>query len=62
MICSKVRFRTQQDAADALVVAKIARELKHNNKRKECRYYRCPTCAGFHLTSKPLRGGQSAAA
>lgn len=44
----KVRYRTLLDA-------KIALADTHRNpksKRDEKRYYRCPYCDGWHLTSK----------
>lgn len=44
----KVRYRTSLDAKIAL--AKTHRSRKP--KRDEKRYYRCPYCDGWHLTSK----------
>ena len=53
MACTKKRFPTEKEAKYALVDVMI----KHNrgqNKRKECRYYRCANCHGWHLTSQPF--------
>jgi hypothetical protein len=45
----KVRFRDELDA-------KIALSGRVRRDKGECRHYRCPHCAGFHLTSKPKKG------
>lgn len=52
--CKKRRYNTEVDAKIALAVVRADRERK-NPKRKrpaEKKYYRCPYCKGFHLTSK----------
>jgi len=46
--CGKVRLRTQVDALIAL--EKLARKMDVRSKHP-IRYYRCPQCKGFHLTS-----------
>ena len=48
----KERYPTQAQAEDVLLKAKIARALRHNEKRRETRAYACPKCLGWHLTSK----------
>ena len=47
IICNKVRFN-KREAKSALNL------LKDSNKpwRRECRYYHCPICNNWHLTSK----------
>lgn len=52
--CHKRRFPTEIDAKIALA---SAQRLRHGSARPkdECRYYRCPHCAGFHLTSSSSR-------
>lgn len=47
--CSKVRYRTDVDAQLDLV--RIHR--LPNNGHKPIRFYRCPWCHGYHLTSRP---------
>jgi len=53
--CGKRRYPTQAAAADALLSTKIVGALRGKQKRQECRYYLCPDCKGWHLTSKPER-------
>lgn len=51
--CGKFRF-TEQAANEALLGAKIARALRGNRRRRECRVYECPGDSEvFHLTSQP---------
>lgn len=51
--CGKHQF-TETAAQRALLNAKIARGLRGNRKRRECRIYTCPTNPKIrHLTSKP---------
>jgi hypothetical protein len=51
--CGKHKF-TETGAQTALLNAKIARGLRGNKKRRECRIYICPTDRKVrHLTSKP---------
>jgi hypothetical protein len=47
VICNKVRFN-KREAQSALNI------LKDSNKpwRRESRYYHCPICNNWHLTSK----------
>lgn len=40
--------------AQAELVGTIVRRNRGNQKRKECRWYHCPLCGFYHLTSKPL--------
>ena len=47
--CSKVRYRDKLSAKIALATARNGR----SSRREERRYYRCPDCLGWHLTSKP---------
>jgi hypothetical protein len=57
VICptGKVRFGTAGAAGQALVEAKIRAALRSSTRRRECRYYRCDLCDGYHLTSRPDR-------
>jgi hypothetical protein len=51
--CGKHKF-TETAAQTALLNAKIARGLRGNKKRRECRVYICPTDRKVrHLTSRP---------
>lgn len=44
-------FPTELEAK--LALAQIQREKRRNVKhRKECRYYECEHCGGYHLTSR----------
>lgn len=55
-VCVKKRFRSYDEAALALVDAKIARmKWPNNTKRREMRIYWCGECVAHHLTSKPER-------
>lgn len=45
--CAKVRYRTSDDALDAL----IATNRRPREKRRETRRYQCGRCGGWHLTS-----------
>lgn len=47
----KLRWPDEVEAAKALEDA-VARHK--GTGRVECRWYACPTCHGFHLTSQPL--------
>ncbi|MGD9530584.1 MAG: hypothetical protein AB7O74_11680 [Candidatus Nanopelagicales bacterium] len=51
--CGKVRFPTREDAAAALLKAKIQHSLRHNPNRREQRTYWCTHCRAWHLTSQP---------
>ena len=54
--CGKLRYRNRLDALCALGSASRNRYLDSitvgTTDRREQRAYRCPRCAGFHLTSK----------
>lgn len=50
----KMRFPDERTAARALRQARQNREAMHSG-RVEKRYYRCPHCEGFHLTSRDYR-------
>lgn len=52
----RVRYRTSTEALDAL----ISTARRPREKRREHRRYPCPTCGGYHLTSKRLHEGQDA--
>lgn len=45
-------FPNDFEARLALSRAKKER-IKGNKRRKECRYYYCAYCDGYHLTSRP---------
>lgn len=47
-VCPKIRYRDELAAKIALANTQRAK----SSKRDERRAYRCPDCAGFHLTSK----------
>lgn len=49
----KIRYKTAIDAGIALGRAQSARAVKGRDQVVEQRHYRCPTCQGHHLTSKP---------
>ncbi|AOZ63843.1 hypothetical protein SEA_WEASELS2_265 [Rhodococcus phage Weasels2] len=49
--CTKKRYRDELNAKIALMNT----SLRDKEKRKECRYYKCPKCRGFHLTSQQKR-------
>lgn len=53
----KNRYANEHDAALALAVIQGFKDLTElGKKRREERIYRCPECAGVHLTSKPRSG------
>lgn len=56
--CGKVRYPSKVDAVRALSSTSRARALDDflgvRSARGEARVYRCPTCHGFHLTSRPM--------
>lgn len=49
--CKKRRFDTEVEAEEALASC----WRKRRGTRVETRYYDCPDCNGYHLTSKPER-------
>lgn len=48
--CTKRRFKTDVDAKIAM--AKIQWKDKPSRLKMEQRVYLCPSCKGYHLTSK----------
>jgi hypothetical protein len=40
--------------AQAELVGAMVKKNSGNNRRRECRFYHCPLCGYWHLTSKPL--------
>ena len=57
--CRKRRFRDIEQAKRALGRSRVSRRMAEvdgfSTNRRECRYYWCAPCAGYHLTSKPER-------
>ena len=56
--CRKRRFRDLDEALEALHQIERYRHFsgiseKNENHRRENRAYKCPSCLGAHLTSKP---------
>lgn len=49
----KRAYASAQDARAALLDARIAVALHGDTKRHEQRYYTCPRCRHWHLTSSP---------
>jgi hypothetical protein len=56
---NKVRFRDKLEATRALhVTVTIRRRIEDGggvSQRQECRAYACPSCRGWHLTSRARR-------
>lgn len=50
MTCRKRRYRDR--VAAQLTLAQIAAAGAASRPKTEARAYRCPTCKGWHLTSK----------
>lgn len=50
MCTGKVRYRDEIGALMAL-----ASTARASREREETRYYKCPLCCGWHLTSKGRR-------
>lgn len=44
-------FATKEIAAQALAEARAYKEATGNTERIEKRFYRCPACRTYHLTS-----------
>lgn len=56
--CEQAAWGSEADAAQVVVGAKISRELHRNGRRREQRYYRCPTNPNlWHVTAQDSRGG-----
>lgn len=51
----KVRYRTLLDAKMALAKTYTSNKPTRNEKR----YYLCPFCKGFHLTSETMNSNKS---
>jgi len=53
MECTKIRYKTKEEAREHLI--KIVEQPEHKpwNEKKPCRHYRCPHCGDYHLTSQP---------
>lgn len=51
----KLRYPNEHEARVGLVGAIVARN-RGRNERRECRVYPCPSCHGWHTTSKTLDG------
>jgi hypothetical protein len=54
MSCStgKQPFPTETAARSALLDARISATLRNNQRRREQRYYACPHCHRWHLSSR----------
>ena len=50
-VCQKRSYITKAEAKAALASAMGARERGGQTRRKEIRFYRCPSCKTYHLTS-----------
>lgn len=55
--CRKRRYATEIDAQRAITHARW-RLATEDDPYIPVRFYPCDRCGGFHLTSKPARGGQ----
>lgn len=52
MCCNgKVRYIKVID----VIIALKAVKRKWKDKRKDCRYYYCPKCSNYHLTTMPIQ-------
>ena len=49
-MCTKKKYKDKLSAMFALSQCKFVSNSNH--KRKECRFYFCPICKSYHLTSK----------
>ena len=49
----KIVLADKFEAMLALAQTRTCERRSNNPNRRECRYYRCPDCKGFHLTSTP---------
>lgn len=49
--CEKRGYETEADAKSHLLW--IVENNYHKNNAVPCRYYKCPKCKNYHLTSKP---------
>jgi hypothetical protein len=52
----KRRYSTANDAALALSMARSS--VNRTGQANEIRYYQCPHCHAWHLTSKPMMRGE----
>jgi len=50
----KVKYLTEQEARTELVGTVVAKNAGRGH-RHECRWYACPMCKGWHLTSQPAK-------
>jgi hypothetical protein len=54
-VTGKIRYRDKQEAIEALHRAENTRKFSEQDglatRRNEKRVYKCPSCAGAHLTS-----------
>lgn len=50
MTCRKLRYRDR--IAAQLALAQVIRQDKPHRQKTEARAYRCPSCRGWHLTSR----------
>lgn len=53
-VTRKTRYVSERDAQVALASTVVARNVG-SSRRHECRWYECPLCGGWHLTSSPAR-------
>lgn len=51
MKCKKKRYNDELDAKIALALASKKHDRK-NSTKVERKWYKCPACKGFHLTSQ----------
>ena len=51
--CGKQGLPSERAAKKVVLEARIARAIKHNQRRREDRYYRC-RYGTWHTTSQPL--------
>ncbi len=56
-MCNKVAFPTKESVKRKLLEIKnindrVEKKYGRNRRREPIRYYECPDCGGYHLTSK----------
>jgi hypothetical protein len=49
----KRRFGDERTAEWAVVKCMYANRILHKRHRRETRWYACPACGGWHITSQP---------